>query len=478
MKPPQSLFQVETDFFGSRPVLLDRRTFRVGADFEELGTQGVELDETAFWEAFIWDMPLGTRTLNRNVEFLCPGSRHTVDCERRLLTSRAVDPIEAAPAHRGPVAIVERIDRRLQEVCNALVTSVGPGEKILLPLSGGLDGRLLATYLARSGIAPERIEVVTFAFDRSSLEYRLAGRVVRHLGLGKHHFHEIRREGYVAHADDFWRTWRGVLSVLHGHLYGFLKRVKGEYALIVSGLLGDAVAGFMARAPGTTRTLWSTSAFEQVRHFDRAMSFPATVRAQILDDLGVLYDDWQRSDLPIEFEEFMYFRQRQPKTFGPLLASYRRVVPVSTPYLDPELINLFLSCPFELRREKRVSRALLQRCDPVLAELPDVSTAFSTVNATTRARRVLSTWSARTAVTLAILSGDRLRWFNPFATEDIFTAMRFECRKPVLHVLAGLKKAGILSSRQELLFSHKPIRSSEAVRHARLLTYLPWIDSM
>jgi asparagine synthetase B (glutamine-hydrolysing) len=477
-QPSRSSIELETDFFGSRPILLDRRAFRLGADFEELGTRGVDLDETAFWEAFIWDMPLGNRTLDRNIEFLPPRARHTVDYERRLITRGTMDCEEALPVGVGPVAIMERIDRRLQRICDDLVASLGPGEKILLPLSGGLDGRLLATYLVRTGIARERIEVVTFAFDRSSLEYRLASSVSRHLGLGKHHFYEIRRDSYVAHVDDFWGTWRGVLSVLHGHLYGFLKQVKGEYAMVVSGLFGDAVAGFMAHGPGTTGTLWSTSAFAQLERFDRAMSLPSTVRAQIFDDLRVLYDDWKHSSLPIEFDEFMYFRQRQPKTFGPLLASYRRLLPVSTPYLDPELIQLFLSCPFELRREKRVTRALLQRSDAVLARLPDVSSAFSSVNTTTRARRWLSTWSARAAVTMAVLSEDRIRWFTPFATEDVFTAMRRECRTAVLQVLAGLRRAGIMSARQELLFRRKPIHSREAGYHARLLTYLPWIDTM
>ena len=174
--------------------------------------------------------------------------------------------------------------------------------------------------------------------------------------------------------------------------------------MVVSGLFADAVAGFLSRSPGTTRSLWSTQSFAKMRRFDRAMSFPATVRSQILDDLGTVYDDWQRSALSVEFEEFMYFQQRQPKAFGPLLGLYRRLVPVSTPYLDRELIDLFLSCPFELRREKRVSRALLQRRDPVLADLPDVSSAFSTVNATTRMRRVLSTWSARAAAQRSLLT--------------------------------------------------------------------------
>ena len=208
------------------------------------------------------------------------------------------------------------------------------------------------------------------------------------------------------------------------------------------------------------------------------MSLSAGLRSEIFDDLQAIYDDWRQSDHAVEFDEFMYFRQRQPKTFGPLLATYRRLMPVCTPYLDPEIVNLFLSCPFELRHEKRVSRALLQRRDSVLADLPDVSTAFSTVNASTRVRRVLTTWLARAATTMAIASGDHLRWFNPYATEDIFTAMRCECRKSVLHVLAGLKKVGILSSRQELLMRHKPLRSTEAGRHARLLTYLPWVDNL
>jgi hypothetical protein len=137
--------------------------------------------------------------------------------------------IEAAPAHLGAVAIVERIDRRLQEVCNDLVASLGPGGNFLLPLSGGLNGRLLASYLARTGIAPERIDVVTFTLEQPSREYGIASTVARHLGFGKHYFYEIRRAGHFTHADDFWRVWRGVLSVIHGHLYGLLKKIAGQY---------------------------------------------------------------------------------------------------------------------------------------------------------------------------------------------------------------------------------------------------------
>jgi asparagine synthetase B (glutamine-hydrolysing) len=470
--------QVETDFFGSKPILLDRRTFRLGANFEEFGNPGINLDETGFWEAFIWDMALGRRSLDRNVEFLPPGSRCTIDSSRHLLTRDAVGLEETVSARLGAVAIVDHIDRRLQKICNDLVASLRPGEKILLPLSGGLDGRLLASYLARTGIENRRIDVVTFAFDRSSREYSLASTVARHLGFGEHHFHEIRRDGYIAHADDFWRVWRGVLSVVHGHLYGFLKRVTGQYAMVISGLFGDAVAGFAARAPGTSGSFWSTNAFAKMKRFNLAMSLPADVHSQIIEDLQVIYDDWKQSDLPVEFDEFMYIRQRQPKAYGPLLGLYRRLVPVSTPYLDSELVSLFLSCPYELRKEKRVSRALLQRRDALLADLPDVSSAFSTLNTATRARRMLSTWSARAASSMAVLTNDRVRWFSPYSTEDVFTAMRRECRDPVLHVLAGLKRAGILSGRQELLFRHKPIRSIEASRHARLLTYLPWVESM
>jgi hypothetical protein len=208
------------------------------------------------------------------------------------------------------------------------------------------------------------------------------------------------------------------------------------------------------------------------------MSLAPRVRSEILDDLAAIYDDWQHAELSVEFDEFVYLRQRQPKAFGPLLRTYRRLLPVSTPYLDPEVTSLFLSCPYEIRREKRVSRALLQRRSTVLAELPDVSTAFSTVNAATRIRRVLSTWLARASTTLAVLSVDRLRWFNPYATEDVFSAMRRECREPVLHVLAGLKKAGILSSQQASLLGRKPLRSIEASRQVRLLTYLPWVERM
>ena len=148
MLPSQPLIQVDTDFFGSRPVLLDRRTFRLGADFEELGTQEIDLDETAFWEAFLWDMPLGKRSLDQNIEFLRPESRYTIDREKHLITSSPIRAMEPASAHLGPVAIVERIDRRLQEVCNDLVTSLGPAEKILLDAN--------ANELQISSLKPER----------------------------------------------------------------------------------------------------------------------------------------------------------------------------------------------------------------------------------------------------------------------------------------------------------------------------------
>lgn len=470
---------IQVDFFGSDPRILVRSTLRLGRDFDELGISQMaasELDPIGFWEALIWDCPLETRSIDSRVHFLPAAATSSVNPVAGVVSSR--QRFGALPELRlSENARVDLLDRLVQASVRKLLAQVPRGERVLLPLSGGLDSRLIAVHLAQSGFDRSLVDTVTFALSRSSREYTLAAEVARSLGFCRHFFHEVRRDGYVEHAASFWKGWRGTVSVAHSHLYGFLEKIPDRYGLMLSGLLGDPLAGYAALPPGASgHALRDTGTFRRFVAGSEALRLERDVQRGIRDDLDQIYERW-RDEVPlVEFDEYFYHTQRQPKTFGPLVRMYRKILPVGLPFSDPSLIAPFLSAPYELRAGKRILRLLLHRRSPNLASLADVSSALSSFTVKTRATRLLSVWSGRFSVVLSLVTNDRIRWFSPYGTEDVYGAARREFRPQVLSVLNSLRTRGIVSSAQFEVLRHKPVRSNEVGRHARLLTFLPWFD--
>ena len=156
-----------------------------------------------------------------------------------------------------------------------------------------------------------------------------------------------------------------------------------------------------------------------------------------------------------------------------LLQAYRDYCKVVVPFADPALVNLFLSAPYCLRKDKLIIRKLMLVRNSKVANLTDLSTAISKQTPQLLLRAKLRKWSSRISLILRLLTNDKIKYFNPYWTEDLIGAYRVECRKPILTSLNALYHQGVLSTQQLLVLKPKPIRSYEVARIGTILSYFP-----
>ncbi|MCR4308139.1 MAG: asparagine synthase-related protein [Candidatus Berkelbacteria bacterium] len=467
---------IVTDDFGSVPVFFDLKNILFSNDLQHLNFDNVQtewFDKPAFWESMIYDYSFNSRTSIKNIIQVPGGSIFAFNFQSREWSIERWNYFNVKETGFEESKLLASIDQRLLDLCDQYWKSLNPDSFILLPLSGGLDSRLLAVYLVLTG-DPNRIKAVTFGFSKKSQEYMIAKQVCEELGIKKHWFHPVSREIYTENASDFWKPWRGCLSAAHGHLYSFLKATDCVNALLVTGFLADPIVGFAAsERKQPALSLEKQPVYLHLLSDAKELGIEDGIFADIKADLNKTYREWLENCNRFEFGEYLYLSQRQSKTYALLLQAYRDHCRVVIPFADPALATLFLSAPYVLRKDKEIIRKLLSNKNANLANLKDLSSSISKRTAQQFLRSELRKWSSRISLILRLLTKDKVRYFSPYWTEDLIGAYRVECREAILTSLDSLYEQNILSDHQMCILKTKPLKSREVARISTVLSYLP-----
>jgi asparagine synthetase B (glutamine-hydrolysing) len=469
--------EIITDVFGTTPVFFDEINETISNDLRQINSNdnlSTKIDFPGFWESVIYDYSFLSRTLNKGIIQVPGGSIFHFDyCSRKWSITRwnYFDISNFVGVSRD---LLDLIDKRLTKICSNIWEKLPVGGKILLPLSGGLDSRLLALYLILTG-DPKRIKAVTFGFSKKSYEYKIAKQVCENLQITDHTFHALPRDIYPEITQDYWQLWRGCLSVTHAHLFSYLKNNSNENNIIVTGFMADPIAGYAAsQRQSPDVPLESCNVFKKLIFHANELRIDQSINDTIIADLITIYNEWKNNCHYIGFDEYIYLTQRQPKTFSLLLYSYKNYCEVSAPFSDPALVSLFMSAPFDLRKDKKIIRMLLNLRKPTLANIEDVSSAISkdynitNISSASRRKR-----SSRFAVLLSVITNDSIKYFSPYWTEDLYNAFRCECRNDILATLRYFFENNIITDEQFILLSKKPLRSFEVSRCGKILSFLP-----
>lgn len=111
-------------------------------------------------------------------------------------------------------------------------------QDLLIPLSGGLDSRLLAC-LAQS----EKLNFRSLVFGpKYSNEVTIAKEVARKLNI-KLEYKELRNSYYLEYGEDVVKYTGGLSSAMHCHLYSILKANNLKPKYLIHGFMGDVYAG-------------------------------------------------------------------------------------------------------------------------------------------------------------------------------------------------------------------------------------------
>ena len=276
---------------------------------------------------------------------------HVLPPDSRLVLDRAawrsrVDrrPAVFAAAARNAEAHVAALREAIAATCAELGLDLS---QWLLPLSGGVDSRMILAAMAGAGVTPRCVTWTTPKSRRDPLsDARIAPLVARHFGAEHHHRVLAEPEGGPDWAlDRFVSAGEGRSDEFVGYMDGcaLWRDLAGEG---VSGVIrGDESAGERKRDAHDDGSRRGAGAV-MVEDFDEA---------HVIRRLGLAAQEWpewlhrQDGESPEEYCDRMSQQVYVPMVLGPLNAIKGRYLEVVNPLLSRRVIGAARELPDELR---------------------------------------------------------------------------------------------------------------------------------
>jgi len=418
-------------YYAAQDLIIISQSARLVA--EELCRRGkaAVADRVAIWEAMFFSLPLLSRTLYRGIRKTRIGEHIAIDvrsgkahslsnwrpCLTRGRDSRGADVAEAAEVLR------QQFD-------------LPYSGRLLVPLSGGLDSRLIAGQLQQRSL-----DLRAFTFGSfGSAEVTFARRVAGELHI-PWEFMSLAPDDYVSYGDRVVDLTGGLVSGMHMHLYSTVSKLDhGDGSISIHGFLGDPIAGDHAAGfQHFPTTAAAAAAFVSKRLSRSALAarfLPPDDRAAILAEIEALAEECAGAGSLECFEEYFFIAERQ-NLISYIPALMETHLPVLRPYASQPYMDYFLNrCPGD-----RIGRSLFRRAFrfafPDLYRLPSTAHVFGPGIHPNAQKLWVRVRNWLQYATMAI-SGNSVRVFSPYLYEQHLFLMRTALRDRLQHSAAAV----------------------------------------
>jgi len=360
----RSTLVINTSWYGERPLFYHAgsRYFVVSSSFELLlasvhrqqGT-ALALDRVGILESMIFDNPLRSRTLFKDVRKITTGKRLTLDWTTSELSEQTVFvlPFDGGSSTAKASALLEEAVGILSGLIPDDLLRDGT---VLLPLSGGLDSRLLACLLKERRVP---YEAMTFG-PRESTEPYIAKQVAKRLGVSIRHL-DLKDEYYKPFGDTVtWRTG-GLSNHRHCHLYSCLSANGISPDYLVHGFLGDVYSGGSQPGSAARYDMSRDAALGGYlsRHVEKTWLWrhmSTADRDGIVDDLTAILEENCLRNLPCHFHEYVHSVDRQFSLIANVFSPVEELTTVVRPFASRAYAEFFNSLPHGYRAGRRLYR--------------------------------------------------------------------------------------------------------------------------
>jgi hypothetical protein len=407
--PGEGRCALATDRFGLFPIYrYDRAgTFAYSTSLAALTAlmhPTCSIDPVGVNEMLVLSLVLGERTLAREVSVVAPATLVR-------LQGHAPEPVPywdwqqlTVPGGDGTPADADLVHQTYALIEQAVLAGVPPSGAVAVPLSGGLDSRMLCAVLARNGV---KFQTYNIDFGKEARIARQVAKVLRvplrglpMLGAPRAipEAHEDVDSSY--HVNQVWGAEMarqaakdGCTALLDGFAFDTILggglHVEGDTP---QAMAGDLLATFgeideegLARVAGPKTAAAITATLKE--------SLTEAAR-RALAQAGALASDY-----------YLLTNRLRKYTFGYCLANLRHL-PCRFPYVTRPLIDHCLRLPPEQRREHTLYRRIYSELYPELARIPWAKTGLPLDRyAVPRTPR----WQLLASAALRRLTGGRLR---------------------------------------------------------------------
>ncbi|MDA8805030.1 asparagine synthase-related protein, partial [Candidatus Pelagibacter bacterium] len=319
--------------------------------------------------------------------------------------------------------------------------------KLLLPLSGGYDSRLIAVLAIRH-LHKDKIHPVTYCYSKISREYIYANKISKNLSLSGHQFHQLSSQSYLQALDWMVKETGGLVSFYNVHLLDYLRSSYGIEGILSSGF-SDALCGFEAHSETKlTYSTWEKSKMVlRWKGFSKEYKISHHIDGETMNDFEILSKEWNESNIT-SFDEYLYIIERHAKFHLPILNLWRKYSPVINPFISSELIKLFFSMPPKFRFNKILEKGVIQRFSPDVASIKSMSSLVIYGRTGNKVDRLLNRGINFTNMILRSIGFAQLEIPSPRITEQLCKAMHTFLKKGYARSVSQLYDMDIFNSQQ------------------------------
>ena len=249
--------------------------------------------------------------------------------------------------------------------------------KIGVPLSGGLDSRLVAAYLWKEGYS---FSTHTYGV-KGCYDYKFAKKVARVLGAD-HHFYETDGEYIPNYYRESLKLTNGLLDICNTQQIILPKRINNVCDVLYIGFAADLIfgGGYVCdnilnltdekKLPSIVYDSfsWFFKSWMQKDFFNKS-TYEEIKNASI--DKIVFRLSQTKADIPINKADYVYLNERVRRfTINANLILLNQKLEYRTPTYDNDLVDFALTLPPRLRLNSLLYKELLKRYFPKLARIP------------------------------------------------------------------------------------------------------------
>lgn len=268
---------------------------------------------------------------------------------------------------------------RLASVIEPSVRSLS-ADPLLLPLTGGLDSRVIAAFLPTTA----KLKIQSCSFGHAHCyDVRYGQRIARSLGI-PHKFLELKDDFFKLYLSVACELGDGEVSIEALPMLRLLDATDSG-ATLLSGYLGDTLSGSrmpdLSLVPGEEaqfKIIWhnyfqksgfSESQLTTVLNTDLAASVQGTVSKLARN----LFDDAKPSNATEKIVD-LKLRTRQWRYTSYMSRFLGTAYRFRAPFIDNAVMDTFLSMPLRHRLGQRAYRRILTRHAPRIAAIPETKT--------------------------------------------------------------------------------------------------------
>lgn len=458
---------INTSWFGEAPLFYFQKNgyFVLSSSFASLLSKLKEkqfyelgFDRIGIFESMIFDHPLRARTLFKDIKKIVPGKQIIIDSVTLKISEKT---LFVLPFDKGDLPANNLLLDKAVDILDGLaIEFTSLKGKVLLPLSGGLDSRLLGCLMTKNSVS---YNAITFGPKESTKPY-IAKIVAKQLDVPINYL-ELRNDYYAKYGDEvIWLTG-GLSSHMHCHLYSVLSANQVTTDNIVHGYMGGEFAGTHQPEHARNYSMSEDEAFHRymAHHVEPAWiwsQLPIEDRDEIKSDLSEIMNENCLHNLPCHFHEYVHNVDRQfsliANAFSPIEA-FGRVI---RPFATKEYAVFFNSLPFESRKNRKLFIEASRLLFPETFKIGTQDQIFDAQSITGKGEKLLSALISRLSYASRVCTKGKFIIRNPKGFERHAELLCSDLKNDLIAAVSDISdllgiNVDILENRHQILLKYR-----------------------